>query len=739
MSSKQSGISDKQEDSEENTENTTSNSDSSDQIEMKLVPSEEKSPCSFSSQTQATTGILRRHMDDIISSSEVVVNDRLDSGGVSSVAYGGARPKTTKSHDKNRFKNGENRNRTIDNTGLDLKVSCDTTEYFLDPGLKLLSEDMKNKLPFSEISQLPKLESRQTYNGERAKRLSNTSDIARDDNGESEQQLEEDCYIYTYKGGTAYLTADLPNSFFRLDSGSDGESLPGVAGAGQSNLSTGVAALIQDQLINSPQVRSFSPEQDFIEMDFDPGTESDDDSSGDSGQGMDGTDMEGEERETFDATPRSSHNDGGVRESLSTPEAQQNISIEPINVSNNNTLPNDEKINISEAEVASVCPSTLLDPNFQQEIQEPLHTSSAPALSPAEDVPVMIPRSKSLNSSLGDCLMLNSEPPIRTANLSLCGSRLLQREAIIFSGEEEVDTNSNILDSVGQELTPSLYKLSCSERLQPSGTQKAMIWTEKEAIRKQITQLPNTSSCGAVALLNVLLALDVDINQQSVAEAVHTKLRRLDAPLADYLLSRSMAGCTHLDLLSAVENSVPAVKARFFQFHNRSFQLASWLVNWVSRGMVPVLTLNVQKSRNNPDGFVQDSWHHQMVWGVSGQDVYLANPLQMIHERSLTEQISSPSELLIRRVDIVSRFHSSLDLSEINRLGQRWQDMNVLGQVVNVIREENSAMKEENTSLTSHVKIPASYISGVTIFCHIENDEGCRLLMESPDLPILTK
>ena len=39
--------------------------------------------------------------------------------------------------------------------------------------------------------------------------------------------LEDDCYIYTYRGGTAYLSADLPNSFFRLDSGSDGESLPG--------------------------------------------------------------------------------------------------------------------------------------------------------------------------------------------------------------------------------------------------------------------------------------------------------------------------------------------------------------------------------------------------------------------------------------------------------------------------------------------------------------------------------
>ena len=41
------------------------------------------------------------------------------------------------------------------------------------------------------------------------------------------EAVEDDCYIYTYKGGTAYLSADLPNSFYRLDSGSDGESLPG--------------------------------------------------------------------------------------------------------------------------------------------------------------------------------------------------------------------------------------------------------------------------------------------------------------------------------------------------------------------------------------------------------------------------------------------------------------------------------------------------------------------------------
>jgi len=79
-----------------------------------------------------------------------------------------------------------------------------------------------------------------------------------------------------------------------------------------------------------------------------------------------------------------------------------------------------------------------------------------------------------------------------------------------------------------------------------------------------------------------------------------------------------------------------------------------------------------------------------------------------------------PSSLLSdwlagRRSDIVSRFNSSLDLGEINSLGQRWQDMNVLDQVVYVIREEKSAMKEETVTVTSLVRIPTSYSIGVTV------------------------
>ena len=58
-----------------------------------------------------------------------------------------------------------------------------------------------------------------------------------------------------------------------------------MSGAGQSNLSTGVAALLQDQLLHVPAAHdSADEEQDFLELDFDPGSD-DSESSNDSGQG----------------------------------------------------------------------------------------------------------------------------------------------------------------------------------------------------------------------------------------------------------------------------------------------------------------------------------------------------------------------------------------------------------------------------------------------------------------------
>jgi len=83
---------------------------------------------------------------------------------------------------------------------------------------------------------------------------------------------------------------------------------------------------------------------------------------------------------------------------------------------------------------------------------------------------------------------------------------------------------------------------------------------------------------------------------------------------------------------------------------------------------------------------------------------------------------------------------------EVNRLGHRWREMNVLGQVVNIIREKRYLDKEEAqlllesshdtiVTLASHVNIPASYTAGVTLFCSTDNQEGIRCIMESPEFP----
>ena len=90
------------------------------------------------------------------------------------------------------------------------------------------------------------------------------------------------------------LAADLPRSFYALDIGSDSEAgsvnnsyfhpPQGVSGAGQSNLSTEIAALIQSEMASKPshddeQPRAGSPDAaDFLEMDFDGGNSDSDDS-----------------------------------------------------------------------------------------------------------------------------------------------------------------------------------------------------------------------------------------------------------------------------------------------------------------------------------------------------------------------------------------------------------------------------------------------------------------------------
>jgi len=300
-----------------------------------------------------------------------------------------------------------------------------------------------------------------------------------------------------------------------------------------------------------------------------------------------------------------------------------------------------------------------------------------------------------------------------------------------------------------------------------SATEKVMLWSEYEAYVLQVKQL-GVSACGPTAVVNILQLFDISIDRASLAEAIKVNYRREAAPVPDYLFSRSIAGTTASDLMTAVSiASANTVESRFFPFApRRDLDLGCWIANWLRLGAVPVLTLNLQAGVpfGNP---IPDAWHHQMVYGVDSDGIYLLNPLVKESYDVIMDQLASPSELLIRATDIIKRWNPDTDLTPLlsgpplDRYPstQQWRDMNVLGQVVNVVREHAHANKfrlrsfslsSPNSPLfsptsralfeggtvalgtTTHIRIPAIYKSGVTIFAR-RDSEAHQVLVDCPD------
>lgn len=88
-----------------------------------------------------------------------------------------------------------------------------------------------------------------------------------------------------------------------------------------------------------------------------------------------------------------------------------------------------------------------------------------------------------------------------------------------------------------EELTPKVSE----EEKEELGAKGAMLWSIQEALEKQTLQI-GASACGATAVVDVLKALTVDVAPEEADRCVKTCLRRNEAPLPDYLLSRSEAG-----------------------------------------------------------------------------------------------------------------------------------------------------------------------------------------------------
>ncbi|XP_067259478.1 uncharacterized protein [Chanodichthys erythropterus] len=274
--------------------------------------------------------------------------------------------------------------------------------------------------------------------------------------------------------------------------------------------------------------------------------------------------------------------------------------------------------------------------------------------------------------------------------------------------------------------------------------QTAMLWSIQEAVQRQTLQI-GVSACGATAVVDVLQALGITVTPETVNHCVRTCLRRNEAPLPDYLHSRSNAGATHLQLMDGAEQaSGGRVTGRFFGFYpRRRVKLVPWLARWILRGAVPVATMNMQKAV--PEGEeIPDAWHHQLIFGVGPSAVFMTNPLDIldllfsstVSEEEVHERLCSESVLLIRREDVLKRLTPDVHLSQISdqHPDLRWKTLNVEGQVREMVSEEEQ--KDEERPKMSHLMIPAAYSSGVTLFALRDSDVG-RELLNTSELPLL--
>ncbi|XP_043946031.1 uncharacterized protein LOC122816985 isoform X2 [Protopterus annectens] len=289
-------------------------------------------------------------------------------------------------------------------------------------------------------------------------------------------------------------------------------------------------------------------------------------------------------------------------------------------------------------------------------------------------------------------------------------------------------------DQESKETEPPSGSPECREQ---DGDASAMIWTLEEAAEKQTQQI-GVSACGATAVINVLQALGLDVMPDIVERCVRTKSRQNDAPLPQYLMSRSVAGATHEQLICGAENaSNGKVAGFFFSFYpERDIDLQTWLAKWIQKGTVPIATMNMQVAVTKGEE-VPDAWHHQMIFGVGPDGVYMTNPLEVEKAGVVKQRLCSDSVLLVRREDILSRLSEDTKLSALAQVQDdpRWELLDVAGQVGQMIYEEITPDDADEGTAATHVLIPAAYKSGISLFA-LKDSEVAHELLNAKELPL---
>ncbi|KAH9632613.1 hypothetical protein HF086_001856, partial [Spodoptera exigua] len=460
----------------------------------------------------------------------------------------------------------------------------------------------------------------------------NLDDDSSSDTGNDDYSLgSEDGCIYTYRGGEHL--ADLPSSFFSLDMGLPLDkhlAMPNFPGPPQA------AAGGREQ-----GSRASSPDMDFLEMDFDPGPSCEVDTGDESSPDAD-----------LESASNMPEENEPVLLRGTSPEYVPPVRYNPVSVP---------------APVASVSHGDA-----------DLYSYSVPSTSRGVAGQGDAPESSSSHNyvdqnysygpyithinSRGEQLIVRrtmAHGPINFAgSLHFTSGDLVSPSELLCYDDEHVEAfahqiNQSTLDTA--TLSSALYHVTMAKKLI---AEKARCDAESQATAKN--------------------ALGVPVNLEKISSSVGTRQRANTAPLPRYLLSRAVAGCTAADLVSGIHRASDGlVTARFFPtYPERAISLSHWLADWITVGAVPILTLNLQAGYEND---IPDAWHHQMVFGVSPRGVYLCNPVECIREATLWQHLTSPSVLLVKTRDVLSRFTADTDLSPLMVVpDRRFHTFNVL-------------------------------------------------------------
>jgi hypothetical protein len=90
---------------------------------------------------------------DTCDSGESALNEKTENAS-SSQAFGGARPKTTRTNDKNKVRNGDRTTRNSESCGVEIKVKTCDTEFLLDSEPRTVVNTVPG-LPYNDISNIP--------------------------------------------------------------------------------------------------------------------------------------------------------------------------------------------------------------------------------------------------------------------------------------------------------------------------------------------------------------------------------------------------------------------------------------------------------------------------------------------------------------------------------------------------------------------------------------------------------